>query len=79
MADLGFGQTIIPQMFVDYLDNKSKEKVHSLPNPVPVREVSLVHAKSFSRRAIIKALQTEILAHIPMQWRSIENRSIIPI
>ena len=79
MADLGFGQTIIPQMFVDYLDNKSKEKVHSLPNPVPVREVSLVHAKSFSRKAIIKALQTEILAHIPMQWRSIENRSIIPI
>jgi LysR family hydrogen peroxide-inducible transcriptional activator len=45
MADLGFGQTIIPQMFVDYLDNKSKEKVHPLPKPTPIREVSLVHRK----------------------------------
>jgi LysR family hydrogen peroxide-inducible transcriptional activator len=79
MADLGFGQTIIPQMFVDYLDIKLKEKVHSLPKPVPVREVSLVHAKSYSRKAIIQALQTEILAHIPLQWRSIADRSIVPI
>jgi LysR family hydrogen peroxide-inducible transcriptional activator len=79
MADLGFGQTIIPQMFVDYLDIKSKEKVHSLPKPIPIREVSLVHAKSYSRSAIIKALKMEILAHIPMQWRSIADRAIIPI
>ena len=79
MADLGFGQTIIPQMFVDYLDPKLKEKVHALPKPIPIREVSLVHAKSYSRKAIIKALQLEILAHIPMQWRSIADRSIIPI
>jgi len=79
MADLGFGQTIIPQMFVDYLDVKSKEKVHSLPKPIPIREVSLVHAKSYSRSAIIKALKMEILAHIPMQWRSIADRAIIPI
>jgi LysR family hydrogen peroxide-inducible transcriptional activator len=79
MADLGFGQTIIPQMFVDYLDAKSKEKVHSLPKPIPIREVSLVHAKSYSRSAIINALKMEILAHIPMQWRSIADRSIIPI
>jgi len=39
----------------------------------------LVHAKSYARKAIIKALQTEILAHIPMQWRSISDRIIIPI
>jgi LysR family hydrogen peroxide-inducible transcriptional activator len=79
MADLGFGQTIIPQMFVDYLDVKSKEKVHSLPKPIPIREVSLVHANSYSRIAIINALKMEILAHIPLQWRSIADRSIIPI
>ncbi len=79
MADLGFGQTIIPQMFVEYLDIKSKEKVHSLPKPTPVREVSLIHAKSYSRKAIINALKLEILAHIPLQWQSIADRSIIPI
>jgi LysR family hydrogen peroxide-inducible transcriptional activator len=79
MADLGFGQTIIPQMFVDYLDNKSKEKVHPLPKPTPIREVSLVHAKSYSRKAIVNALKLEILAHIPLQWQTIAERSIIPI
>lgn len=79
LADLGFGQTILPQMFLDYMDTKSKEKVHALPLPVPVREVSLVHAQSYSRRAIIKALQLEILGHIPISWKSANNRSIIPI
>jgi hypothetical protein len=79
LADLGFGQTIIPQMFLEYLDVKSKEKVHSLPSPIPVREVSLVHAKSYSRKAVIKALQLEILGHIPMSWKTTNNRSIIPI
>jgi LysR family hydrogen peroxide-inducible transcriptional activator len=79
LADLGFGQTIIPQMFLDYLDTKSKEKVHPLPKPIPVREVSLIHAKSYSRKAIIKALQLAILGHIPISWKSANNRSIIPI
>jgi LysR family hydrogen peroxide-inducible transcriptional activator len=79
LADLGFGQTIIPQMFLDYIDIKWKEKVHNLPSPIPVREVSLVHAKSYSRKAIIKALQLEILGHIPISWKSPNNRSIIPI
>ncbi len=79
LADLGFGQTIIPQMFLDYMDLKAKEKVHPLPSPIPVREVSLVHAKSYSRKAIIKALQLEILGHIPISWKSANNRSIIPI
>ncbi len=79
LADLGFGQTIIPQMFLDYLDGKLKDKVHALPAPVPVREVSLVHAKAYSRKAIIKALQLEILGHIPISWKSANNRSIIPI
>lgn len=79
MADLGYGQTIIPQMFVDYLDVKSKEKVHVLPDPTPVREVSLIHAKSYSRKAVIDALKLEILAHIPLAWQRVANRSIIPI
>jgi hypothetical protein len=66
-------------MFLDYIDSKLKEKVHNLPSPIPVREVSLVHAKSYSRKAIIKALQLEILGHIPISWKSANNRSIIPI
>ncbi len=79
LADQGFGQTIIPQMFVDYLDSKLKEKVYSLPDPKPVREVALVHSISYSRRAIVKALEVEILAHIPDSWKHAQERTIIPI
>jgi LysR family hydrogen peroxide-inducible transcriptional activator len=79
LADLGFGQTILPHMFLDYMDIKAKEKVHPLPSPVPVREVSLVHAQSYARKAIVKALQLEILGHIPISWKSANNRTIIPI
>jgi LysR family hydrogen peroxide-inducible transcriptional activator len=79
LADQGFGQTIIPQMFVDYLDPKLKEKVYTLPEPKPVREVALVHSHSYSRKAIIKALELEILAHIPDSWKHAQERNIIPI
>jgi LysR family hydrogen peroxide-inducible transcriptional activator len=79
LADQGFGQTIIPQMFVDYLDPKLKEKVYTLPEPKPVREVALVHAISYSRKAIVKALEVEILAHIPDSWKQSQERNIIPI
>jgi len=79
LADQGFGQTIIPQMFVDYLDPKLKEKVYALPEPKPVREVALVHSHSYSRKAIIKALELEILAHIPDSWKQAQERNIIPI
>ncbi|MEY4308552.1 MAG: hypothetical protein RL422_755 [Bacteroidota bacterium] len=79
LADQGFGQTIIPQMFVDYLDPKLKEKVYALPDPKPVREVALVHAVSYSRKAIVKALEVEILAHIPDSWKKPLERTIIPI
>ncbi len=79
LADQGFGQTIIPQMFVDYMDSKLKEKVYSLPDPKPVREVALVHSISYSRRAIVKALEVEILAHIPDSWKHAQERTIIPI
>lgn len=79
LADQGFGQTIIPQMFVDYLDPKLKEKVYALAEPKPVREVALVHSPSYSRKAIVKALQVEILAHIPDSWKQQTDRNIIPI
>jgi LysR family hydrogen peroxide-inducible transcriptional activator len=79
LADQGFGQTIIPQMFVEYLDPKLKEKVYTLPEPKPVREVALVHNRSYSRKAIIKALELEILAHIPDSWKQAAERAIIPI
>ena len=79
LADQGKGQTILPEMLVGFLDKENQSKIFKMPSPVPVREVSMVHAQSYSRKAIIKALQTEIRAHIPEHWQSNQNRNIIPI
>lgn len=73
------GQTIIPQMLIDYLDDNFKSKVFPITDPIPVREVSLVYSPSYARKAIIKALQEEILSVIPIEWQSSQNRNIIPI
>jgi LysR family hydrogen peroxide-inducible transcriptional activator len=73
------GQTIIPQMLVDYLEPSYKSKVFSFKEPVPVREVSLVYSPSYARKAIIKALEEEILNVIPAEWQVATNRNVIPI
>lgn len=73
------GQTIIPQMLTDYLDERYHSRVFPIKNPVPVREVSLVYSPSYARKAIIKALQEEILSIIPLEWQNSSNRNIIPI
>jgi LysR family hydrogen peroxide-inducible transcriptional activator len=66
-------------MLVDYLEPSYKSKVFSFNEPVPVREVSLVYSPSYARKAIIKALEEEILNVIPADWQVATNRNVIPI
>ena len=79
LADDGEGQTIIPQMLIEYLDEFNRNKVFNLPKPTPVREVSMIHLPNFNRNGIINAFKNEILSIIPNDWKKKENRNIIPI
>ena len=59
----GVGYTLIPELAVNqcYLNGQVKR----FDAPEPVREVSLVVHKSFSKEALIDSMRKEILANIP--------------
>lgn len=79
LAEDGNGQTIIPQMLINYLDPTNQNKVFNLPSPSPVREISIVHTNQYTRKGIIQAFKKAILAEIPEEWLKLTGRSIIPI
>ncbi|MHA8052295.1 LysR substrate-binding domain-containing protein [Aquirufa sp. OSTEICH-129A] len=79
IAEDAGGQTIIPEMLYDFLDDNKQEHVFPLPFPKPVREVSLVYSPSYARKGIIQALHQEILSVVPESWRELNERNIIPI
>lgn len=79
LAEDGNGQTIIPQMLINYLDPANQNKVFDLPSPSPVREISIVHTNQYTRKGIIQAFKKAILAEIPEEWLKLTGRSIIPI
>ena len=60
-----YGYTLVPSLSVD-LDDK-----HVIPfsDPQPIREVSIVVHKSFSKEVLIERLRDEILASIPEDFK----------
>lgn len=76
------GYTLLPQLSVKALSSKEVQKqLKPFVNPVPTREVSLVHSRSFLKEEIIDALVTEILEHLPDEIHSLKKaqRRVIDI
>ncbi len=71
------GFTIIPKLAMDDLDKKEVETyIRKIKKPVPTREVSLVHSRSFLKENIIEAMEKEIIACIPNDLRSLKKGDI---
>jgi LysR family hydrogen peroxide-inducible transcriptional activator len=79
LAENGKGQTIIPHMLVDYLNDSTKKKIFKIPLNTPVREIALIYSEYYNRKGIINALRDEILSVIPLEWISSNNKSVIPL
>jgi LysR family hydrogen peroxide-inducible transcriptional activator len=79
LAENGKGQTIIPHMLVDYLNDSTKKKIFKIPLNTPVREIALIYSENYNRKGIINALRDEILSVIPLEWVSSNNKSVIPL
>jgi LysR family hydrogen peroxide-inducible transcriptional activator len=79
LAENGKGQTIIPHMLVDYLNESTKKKIFKITLNTPVREIALIYSENYNRKGIINALKEEILSVIPLEWISSNNKSIIPL
>ena len=71
------GYTLLPELAVEDLGKREREKhLRPFKNPVPTREVSLVHSRSFLKERIITALESEIMADLPEKIRSLKRGDI---
>lgn len=71
------GHTLLPQLAVlDLSQQEIETYIRRLKKPVPTREVSLVHGRSFLKEIIIEAMEDEILLNLPKGLRSLKRKDI---
>lgn len=76
MVLTGAGYTLLPDLAVRMLPSSQQRYVRHFFEPVPTREVSLVHARTSFRGRIIAALEQQILRSIPKQLRDLTRRQV---
>lgn len=79
LVDNQDGVTILPELAIQYLSPKKQQQLKPFQPPAPVREVSLVTHRDFIKRALIEALQTDILAAIPNKMKESKQKNIVDI
>ncbi|MFK8139430.1 MAG: LysR substrate-binding domain-containing protein [Bdellovibrionales bacterium] len=71
------GYTLLPELAVQGLSKEEKDlSVGKFKKPVPTREVSLVHSRSFLKENIISRLEAEILSSLPKSIKSLKTRDL---
>ena len=71
------GYTLLPELALDDLAaNEKKQLIRKFRKPVPTREVSLVHSRSFLKENIISALEKTVIENLPNNIRSLKKQEI---
>jgi len=71
------GYTLLPFLAVENLSNQEKKNhIKEFKSPVPTREISLVHSRSFLKENIINALEENIIKNIPSQLYSLKRKNL---
>lgn len=76
LVEKGGGYTLLPELAAIDLSNDRKKLLRPFSQPVPTREVSIVHSRTFLKERIIVALEEEILAGLPDNLRSLKKKDI---
>lgn len=76
MVNLNDGTTIIPELALRDMDKKELEQVRYFQAPAPVREISLVTYRLFTKRRIIDALCEHILAAVPEEMKDYQRGEV---
>ncbi len=70
------GHTILPHIAVSQLTPSRAKLIREFSKPVPTREVSLIHSRSFLKERIIDALEQEIINTIPKELKTLKSRDL---
>jgi len=73
----GRGYTLLPELATMNLPSEElKKNVKKFKSPVPTREVSLVHSRTFLKQNILDALETEIIVNLPKNIKSLKRDTV---
>lgn len=75
LVDKGVGYTLVPEMAV--LDKKESGLIRRFDAPEPVREISLVVAKNFTKNVLVHAFRKSILLSIPERFQKEDQYKMI--
>lgn len=70
MVDVNGGITILPELTILDYNEDALQHVRYFKAPEPVREISIVMTKNYSKQQAIEALKKEIIQAIPERFRS---------
>ncbi len=73
----GAGYTLLPELAVIELSKQDYDTyIREFKKPIPTREVSIVHSRSFYKETVINALESCILENLPSKVRSLKRKDI---
>jgi len=69
------GYTLLPKLAVLNLSNEDRKHIRDFHNPIPTREVSLVHNRIFLKEKIITAIEASIIKNLPAELTSLKKKN----
>ena len=79
MVELNQGITILPELATMDFDQERLNLVRHFKSPEPVREISLVSHKNFSKKGVLKSLKMSILESLPNKLKEKKDHKILKI
>jgi LysR family hydrogen peroxide-inducible transcriptional activator len=71
------GFTLLPYLSTIDMSPSRKALVREFASPQPTREVSIITHRGFLKRKLIERLRTEILLHIPPQFKEKKDAIVV--
>ena len=65
IVDVEGGFTLIPELALQYMSPEKKKQVRSIANTTPLREVSVIYSRHFTKQRLITLLCDEIKSVVP--------------
>jgi LysR family hydrogen peroxide-inducible transcriptional activator len=78
-VDKNGGITLLPELATYDLNNAKKNMLRYFKSPAPVREISLVTLKTFTKTRLVNILKQTILDTLPPQMKKKKKIELVPI
>jgi LysR family transcriptional regulator, hydrogen peroxide-inducible genes activator len=79
LVDKSGGITLLPELSTFEMTNAKKNMLRYFKPPTPVREISLVTLKTFTKTRLIEVLKQSILENLPLQMKRRRKVEVVKI